>query len=668
MIFAGTTEGRRLSEILCKNKVSHFLQVATEYGKSILDENDFAKVSYGRMNEAEMEEAIKNKDIDICIDATHPFAKDVTENIRTACENTDTEYVRIIREDETIDESFCKFYKDAESLKEALSKTSGNILLTTGSKQLGTFCEEDGIKERLFVRVLPGEESIDICSKAGLSGKQIIAMQGPFSYELNKALINDLDIKIVVSKQSGKSGGFFEKLAACMDTNTELYVIGRPREDTGISLAEAQEKLNISYDKRINLNLIGVGMGSPESLLVMAENAIKKADIIVGAKRVISSFISGKRYVEAYLPKDILKVVEGAVEENKNDGNIDEIAVLFSGDSGFFSGAKGLLEQINSFNLSEEIDCKIIPGISSVSYFSACIGKSYDDAGIISIHGRKDFNRKENIKRAIKENKRTFILLSGKDDLAEIKELMDIGTKGYIGKDLGLSTETIRCFGSENVDEIFKELEEGLYIVCLENDKPEIKNVSGYIADEEFIRGKVPMTKSMIRSLSISRLSLKSNSVLFDIGAGTGSISIEAAGLSPDITVFAIEKKAPAIDLIKQNIEKFMAYNIKVIEKEAPVAFNELPAPTHAFIGGSSGNMKEIIRALYEKNPGCRVVINAVSYETLEEILNIKSIVPIHGFDISQVGVTTTNTVGNYNMLNAGNPVWICEFELGEEP
>ena len=151
---------------------------------------------------------------------------------------------------------------------------------------------------------------------------------------------------------------------------------------------------------------------------------------------------------------------------------------------------------------------------------------------------------------------------------------------------------------------------------------------------------------------------------MYDIGSGTGSIAMEIAGLSDEIQVFAIEKRKEAVSLIKQNKEKFQLENIQVVEADAPEGLKNLPTPTHAFIGGSGGRMKEILQVLYRMNPNIRVVITAISMETICEIKEILSIYPMENKEIVQMQVSRAKSVGNYHLMQAENPVWIFAFHL----
>ena len=182
------------------------------------------------------------------------------------------------------------------------------------------------------------------------------------------------------------------------------------------------------------------------------------------------------------------------------------------------------------------------------------------------------------------------------------------------------------------------------------------------ISDDEFIRGEVPMTKEEVRSVSICKLMLCADSCLYDIGSGTGSVAIEAARLSPKIKVFAVEAKDEAVELIKKNCGKFNAENVSVISGSAPQALETLPVPTHAFIGGTHGRLKEILRALYRKNPEMRIVMTAVSLETVAEMQSVLSDYPVTDDEIVQVSIAKARKAGSHHLLFANNPVFVFAF------
>ena len=225
-----------------------------------------------------------------------------------------------------------------------------------------------------------------------------------------------------------------------------------------------------------------------------------------------------------------------------------------------------------------------------------------------------------------------------------------------IGQDFGYETE--RVF-TGTPEEILKEGFGKLCVALIVNPAPVTSNPIS-IPDEEFTRGDAPMTKSEVRALSVAKLKISDDSVIYDVGAGTGSVSIEMALVAVNGAVYAIEKEGPAADLIEVNKVKFKAPNVHVIRGLAPEAMEDLPVPTHAFIGGSSGNLKDIVGCLLRKNPDIRIVINSVTIETLEETTQV-----IREFDLVEeettcINVSKARKLGKYHLMTAQNPVYIA--------
>ncbi len=661
LIFAGTTEGRKLSETLSKSAIKHDICVATDYGREVLDENPYMNVHTGRMDYDMMLEFIKEGDFSLVVDATHPYALEVTSNIIKAAKEVGLEYVRLKRDSKTEGGENIRYYESVSECVNALKETEGNILLTTGSKELPEFCIE-GVKERIYARVIPQMESLRICEENDIKGKQIIAMQGPFNVTLNAALMTQYNIKNLVTKASGTFGGYEDKIDAANMLGVNVFVISPKQTEDGESFNDVLKKIENVTGKDIknvlDITLAGIGMGGKTLMTVETLMAIQDAVVIMGAKRVIDTVDRDVKKYPYYLAKDIIPLLDEMPS--------GKAAVLYSGDSGFYSGTAAIYESLLEYKKNhkeKEVIIRILPGISSVSYLASKIGASYENANIISVHGRKI----DNIVRRILCHKDTFILVSGRDD---IKDICGKLSKAGLGKcavsagyNLSYPDEKITTFtADENV-----ELDDGIYTLYIFNPGAVPKEVGVSLKDDEMIRDSVPMTKEEIRDISISKLHLKSDSVLYDIGSGTGSIAVASALLSDDINVYAIEMKDEAIELINKNKDKFMLDNINVIKAKAPDGLKKLPKATHAFIGGSSGNMKEIIMALRDINLGMRVVINAVSLETIGEISSILNDFNIENEEIIQVQVDRGYKAGSHRLMKAENPVYICAFDLGDE-
>ena len=255
IIFGGTTEGRELARILADRGALVTVSVATELGAEMLgdisseEEPGHFRTLVGRMNVEEMQGIIR--EFDICYDATHPYAVEVTANLREACGKTGTRYIRVIRkeaESSELDQGQEGVRKSdsvivTQSAADAsayLLGTKGNIFLTTGSKELGDFA--DLPRERLYVRVLPTRDSIAACEAAGIPHRNIIAMFGPFSQRMNEAMLEQYRISYLVTKEAGRNGGFEEKMQAAKRCGVNAIVIRRP-EDFGVTVEEAAAML-----------------------------------------------------------------------------------------------------------------------------------------------------------------------------------------------------------------------------------------------------------------------------------------------------------------------------------------------------------------------------------------------------------------------------------------
>lgn len=247
LLFAGTSEGRQLAERLSACGVSLFVSVATAYGELLLN-HAHASVLQGRMDREEMVSFLRTHPVDCVVDATHPYAVLATENILAACQETGTDYFRLLREEATPKwQGDCFYVATAQEAAEALAELPGNVLLTTGSKELSAFVNVPHYQDRLFVRMLPTEEAICKGNSLGFAPGHLICMQGPFSEELNLALFHQFQIQILVTKESGKAGGFWEKLRAAQKACVRTVVIGRPPQVSGDSYMELWKKLCVRF-------------------------------------------------------------------------------------------------------------------------------------------------------------------------------------------------------------------------------------------------------------------------------------------------------------------------------------------------------------------------------------------------------------------------------------
>ena len=382
VIFSGTTEGRTLSELLSDRGYRHIVCVASEYGSQMMRRSDCAFVHAGRMDSGEMAAFLASHSFgegDLLVDATHPYAVSVTENIKAAAGVLKCRYIRVSRERSGLSGDHILKYADIEECARELEKHTGNILLATGSKELHAFCEavSGPVKERTYVRVLPSNESLNLCAMEGIAPARVIAMHGPFGYELNLALMRQYRIRHLVTKESGREGGFEEKVKAAEEAGALVHVLERPAEETGSSVREVMREILGAGADLPQITLAGAGMGSEACMTAGVRSALRDADLVFGSGRLLKD-ISSKESYAVYRASDIIPILE----EKKPQ----KAVVLFSGDTGFYSGAKAAAEELKKWRPDAVI--RILPGISSVSYLAAKLQESYEDAGLFSLHGR----------------------------------------------------------------------------------------------------------------------------------------------------------------------------------------------------------------------------------------------------------------------------------------
>lgn len=682
VVFSGTSEGRKLAEILSKASVPAAVCVATEYGEETMEPLPGITLHCGRMNLSEMKAFLEKEEFLAVVDATHPFATGVSENIRRCTgmlSFPEDAYMRLQRDTGYRGGDIgnaAQYFDTNEECAGRLLHTEGNILLTTGSKELEIYCKTPKLRERIYARVLPNEESIALCRKAGLKGKQIIAMQGPFSQEMNRAVLRQYHIRHMVTKESGKAGGFEEKAGAAKEAGVCLSVIGNPEKRRGLSFEEVLETLErltgaaLREKGTLHISLVGIGMGNLRTLSLEAREKIMEADCLFGAERMLESarqwdIIKPEAEIcPFYRTDETLGKLEEIYRNRTERGRSARAAVLFSGDSGFYSGSGKLYEALQDWKETHpETQIRIYPGISSVAYFAALCGISWQDAKIISIHGKSGWDA--GVFDAVRYHNKVFLLVSGVEDVRNVGNLLQ--ENGFsdcrilTGFQLSYPEEKLAEYTPKQCKEI---KEEGLYALFILNENHEKRYLAPKRSDGEFIRGKVPMTKEEIRELAVCKLRLTEDAVVYDIGSGTGSVAAEIAGRSGHIRVFAVERKEDGLELICKNCKKLRLLNVEAVAGEAPDALCQLPPPTHAFIGGSGGRLKEILETLYQKNPAMRIVVTAVSLETLRGITEALDSMQVKNGEMIQVQVSRAKRAGEYHFMQAENPVFICCFDF----
>lgn len=394
--------------------------------------------------------------------------------------------------------------------------------------------------------------------------------------------------------------------------------------------------------------VIGVGMGNLDTLTVGAKRAIEESEVLIGAERLLEPFDQLPcEKVASILPDDIAAALA-------QRPGCAQASVLMSGDVGFYSGATKLYERLGDYEV------EVLPGISSLQYFCAKLRTTWQDAALVSAHGRE-----HNAVGVIQSREKTFCITGGKTKAEDIcRELVERGmgdVRIAAGERLSYGDERIvRGTAAELADVQFA----NLTVLLAENPRPVRRPYAApSLADADFQRGNAPMTKEEVRALCISKLRIRPSHTVWDVGAGTGSVSVEAAFAACEGRVFAIEKNADALALLGQTRDRQGAWNMHVVAGEAPQILAGLPAPDRVFVGGSAGNLAQIVQCSLDANPYARICVTAVTIETLSETMACAKQFGFASVDIVQVSVARGDAIGRYHLMRAENPVYIVTFE-----
>ncbi len=398
--------------------------------------------------------------------------------------------------------------------------------------------------------------------------------------------------------------------------------------------------------------LIGAGIEGWEGFGATALEVIDKAEVLIGHQRLLDIFpdFKGEKRVldDLSIMLDYLK------------GTDKRTVVLGSGDPNFFGVARFILR-----NLPKE-RVEIFPNVTSVQYAFARIKEPWDDAVFVSVHGR---GLKSAIDRIIAAEK-VAVLTDGVNSPSAIaRELIDRGAEGYeawLCEDLGLPTEK---FTKTDVKGLVELSASPLNILILIKAwEPSLSNFPLIgIADDEFATAKKLITKEEVRAVTLAKLQLQDDLVMWDIGAGSGSVSIEAGNLMPNGKIFALEKNPQYLSFIRDNLKKFVARNVMLIEAYAPEGLDDLPDPDRVFIGGSGGMLEEIIEAVDRRlKPEGQIVLNAVTLDTLTKAVEF---LEDHGYtvEVTCINIAKTRGLTEYKMFEAHNPVYVIAAWKGEE-
>lgn len=397
----------------------------------------------------------------------------------------------------------------------------------------------------------------------------------------------------------------------------------------------------------MNVTLIGMGSGQPENLTLQGLAALRQADLILGARRLLAVLPAGctENRAAAYRPDEVAELLQTSGAENA--------VLVYSGDTGFYSGASSMMKKLEALG----VRARVLPGLSSIQLLAAALGRPWQGWNLVSAHGRTCDPVAECM-----QGRPTFFLTGGSEDPATLcAQLAAEGfgdVQGVVGQCLGTPEEKL-FRGS--VKELAVGRFNSLSVLLVEAAEVLPRRAPG-LPDEAFERGDVPMTKQEVRAAVLAKLAVRPEDILWDVGAGTGSVSVELALAAPRGRVYAVECRPEGCALIKANREKFRTRNLVLVEGLAPAALSDLPAPDAVFIGGSKGSLAAIVDAALDKNPDARICVSAIALESLSAAvaaLTAKG----RTVQVSQIAVSRAKAVGGLHLMMAQNPIYLITGE-----
>lgn len=399
------------------------------------------------------------------------------------------------------------------------------------------------------------------------------------------------------------------------------------------------------------VTIIGAGPGNPDLLSRAALDAIDIADVVIGAHRALAGIDVPHGVVRCELVKtaDIVAALTDAASWQR-------AVVVMTGDVGLFSGARRLVEALSG---DAQVDVRVIPGISSASYLAARLACPWQDWRFASAHGVAC-----DIAVEAERAGELFLVTSGGEDPSRLSGVLVQAGFGdarvTVAERLSYPDERITCAtASEIAGQTFDDLNVMLIEFAGGAASSRWPYASSGIPDELFIRGDVPMTKQEVRAVALAKLRLTATDTVWDVGAGTGSVSIEAALVARAGSVWAVERNAAGVRLIRENADAFGCGNVHAVPGVAPEALAKLPVPDAVFVGGSAGELPSIVEAALEKNLQVRLCVPCVTVETLTEACALLSGSRFKGFEACQVSAARAEAVGSHHLMKAQNPVFL---------
>lgn len=392
------------------------------------------------------------------------------------------------------------------------------------------------------------------------------------------------------------------------------------------------------------VTLAGLGCGTAAAMTAEGAEAVQEADCLLGAGRLLAAIpeTPKAKRVEATRPRQLLEALL--------ESGAERPCVVYSGDTGFYSGARSLLPLLEA----EGIPFRVLPGVSSVQMLAARLGRPWQDWTLRSAHGTDC-----DPVAAVMEGRPACFLTGGALGPAELcRRLAEAGLEDLevtVGENLSYESERISrgkagAFAAGDFAPLSVLLAEAA-------PRPQAPRTPGF-PDGGFLRGDVPMTKQEVRAAALGKLAVRPTDTVWDVGAGTGSVSVELALAARQGRTYAVECREEACGLIRANRRRFGAWNLTLVQGMAPAVLADLPAPDAVFIGGTKGSLEPVLDKVLEKNPGARMCISAIALETLSAAV---SALTARGWtaEVTQIGVSRAKAAGNLHLLTANNPVFL---------
>ena len=396
------------------------------------------------------------------------------------------------------------------------------------------------------------------------------------------------------------------------------------------------------------VTLIGMG-ASADTLTAEAREALGRAKLVAGAQRLLDALPAGvtAERVPAVQPADVLAAVAGA----------QNAAVLYSGDTGFYSGAAGLLARLKEAG----IPARVLPGLSSVQMLAAALGRPWQDWKLVSAHGRPC----DPVAAVCGGRPAFFLTGTGESGPAALCAQLAAAGLGAlpvtVGENLGLASR--RIFAGTAAGAAGERF--GPLAVLLAEPAFRLPARTPGWPDETFVRAEgVPMTKRAVRAQVLAQLALCPGETVWDVGAGTGSVSLEMAYANGGAPVWAVERLPEACAVLEANRRRLGGWNVRPVSGEAPAALAGLPAPDAVFIGGTRGRLGPILDAALAANPAARICLTAIALESLAAALDACA---ARGLEAEITQIAAAHAAGRPHLLRAANPVFVITATAAKE-